>query len=183
MLLTLAVLRAHSALSTPILQSVDLSSNTSEPITLDYPRLTRLQFSITFIWGKRAVSSIIHLRGYFDNSSSVVETCTSVRDFTMTFAFLPSGMSFFLLSSLSRNDLTSSITVSTHHNLLTFISNLLWNLSSDHVECITLKFHPIYDTEKLEMAFNFGSDVGQGWVAELLKEQFFGLLRAGNYAT
>lgn len=74
--------------------------------------------------------------------------------------------------------------------LLTFISNLLWNLPSVHMESITLKFLPIYDTtkksvkkpskrppalpllKKLHIAFNFESDVDYSWVAGLLKEQF-----------
>jgi hypothetical protein len=75
-------------------------------------------------------------------------------------------------------------------NLLTFITNLLWNLPSEHMESITLKILPIYDTikksvtkpskpppalpllKRLEIAFNFESEVDHGWVIGLLKKQF-----------
>ena len=75
-------------------------------------------------------------------------------------------------------------------NLLTFITHLLWNLPSVHMESVTLKFLPIYDTtkksvikpskspptlpllKKLEIAFNFESEVDYGWVLGLLKKQF-----------
>lgn len=74
--------------------------------------------------------------------------------------------------------------------LFTFISNLLWNLPSVHMESITLKFLPIYDTakkslikpskrppalpllKKLHIAFNFESDVDYGWITGLLKKHF-----------
>ena len=91
MLHALAVLRAHSRLFFNLPTSPQ-SSNASE--------------------------SIIHLRGYFDYSSSVVETCTSVRDWRWHSHFYLL-VCLFLLSSLSRNDLTSSITVSSPHNCST----------------------------------------------------------------
>ena len=77
-------------------------------------------------------------------------------------------------------------------HLLTFVTKLLWNLPSVHMESITLKFLPIYDTtkksvtkpskppptlpllKKLEIAFNFESEVDYGWVIGLLKKQFSG---------
>ena len=73
------------------------------------------------------------------------------------------------------------------------------------MESIALKFLLIYDTvsestekrfqkpsepptalphsKKLDIAFNFRSDVNQGWITGLLKEHFFGLPQAGNYAS
>ena len=81
--------------------------------------------------------------------------------------------------------------------LLTFISDLLWNLPSDHMESITLKFLPIYDTaeksviipskplpalpylKKLHLLFNFDSNVDHRWVTGLLKEHFVSYCKRG----
>ena len=146
-------------------------------------------------------------------ASEIAAVSPSLWDLTITLAFLPKSMFLYIGSESKEKNLTflplyaviPSIGLHTLVNLRSlhliilpldlvminmFITDLLWNLPSIHLEAITLKFLPIFDTvercvvnplkppprlpqlKKLHISFNFDNLEQHSWVGEMLRRQF-----------